>query len=132
VADAAAAAAVPAPDTGLRTVAVCGGVGGVMSGLLGIGGGTVMVPLMVLLGRIGQRQAHAISLGVMIPIAVVALVVYGVAGEVDVLAALALTAGSVFGARRGADVLARIPERALKAVFGAFLIFAAASLLLEG
>ena len=123
--------AVAAPGTEVRTIAACGGVGGVLSGLLGIGGGTVMVPLMVLLGRISQRQAHAISLGAMIPIAVVALVVYGVAGKVDVLAALALAAGSVFGARHGADALARIPERALKAAFGAFLIFAALTLLLE-
>jgi uncharacterized protein len=119
------------PDRRLRTIVACGGAGGLLSGLLGIGGGTVMVPLMVLLGRIRQRQAHAISLGAMIPIAVVALAVYGVAGEVNVAAAAALTAGSVFGARRGADFLARVPERTLKAVFGAFLILAALSLLLE-
>ena len=48
------------------------------------------------------------------------------------LAAVALTAGSVFGARRGADVLTRIPERTLKAAFGAFLLVAAIALLLEG
>jgi uncharacterized membrane protein YfcA len=67
----------------------------------------------------------------MIPIAVVAVAVYGLDGKVDVVAAAALTAGSVFGARRGADVLARIPERTLKAAFGAFLLLAALSLLLE-
>ena len=122
----------PAPPEGSRlTIVTCGGVGGLLSGLLGIGGGTAMVPLMVLLGRIGQRQAHAISLGAMIPIAVVAIAVYAFDGEVDVLAAAALTAGSVLGARRGADFLARIPERRLKAVFGVFLLVAALSLLLE-
>ena len=126
------AAARPAPPEGSRlTIVTCGGVGGLLSGLLGIGGGTAMVPLMVLLGRIGQRQAHAISLGAMIPIAVVAIAVYAFDGKVDVLAAAALTAGSVLGARRGADFLARIPERRLKAVFGAFLIVAALSLLLD-
>ncbi len=121
----------PERESQLRTIIACGGVGGLLSGLLGIGGGTVMVPLMVLLGRIGQRQAHAISLAAMIPIAVVALAVDGLDGKVDVVAAAALTAGSVFGARRGADVLARIPERTLKAAFGAFLLLAALSLLLE-
>jgi uncharacterized protein len=121
----------PGPGIRFGTIATCGGVGGLLSGLLGIGGGTVMVPLMVLLAGIDQRPAHAISLGAMIPIATVALAVYGVAGEVDVAAAAALTAGSVFGARRGADVLARIPSRTLKAAFGAFLLLAALSLLLE-
>jgi uncharacterized membrane protein YfcA len=132
VAETLPAAARPAPPEGSRlTIVTCGGVGGLLSGLLGIGGGTAMVPLMVLLGRIGQRQAHAISLGAMIPIAVVAIAVYAFDGKVDVLAAAALTAGSVLGARRGADFLARIPERRLKAVFGAFLIVAALSLLLD-
>jgi uncharacterized membrane protein YfcA len=121
----------PEPEVQFGTIAACGGGGGLLSGLLGIGGGTVMVPLIVLLARIGQRQAHAISLGAMIPIAIMALAIYGVAGKVDVAAAAALTAGSVFGARRGADVLARIPARTLKAAFGAFLLLAALSLLLE-
>src|SRR5215203_6009785 len=60
-------AAPPGPDIRFGTIATCGGVGGLLSGLLGIGGGTVMVPLMVLLARMDQRQAHAISLGAMIP-----------------------------------------------------------------
>ena len=114
-----------------RTVLTIGVFGGVFSGLLGIGGGTAMVPLMVLLGKLGQRQAHAISLGAMIPIAAVALVVYGTAGKVDYLAGATLAAGAVFGARAGAAVLSRIPERALKAAFGLFLILAALLLVLD-
>jgi uncharacterized membrane protein YfcA len=113
-------------------VLAIGGVGGLFSGLLGIGGGTAMVPLMVLLGKIGQRAAHAISLGAMIPIALTALIVYGAADEVDYVAGAALAAGAVFGARTGAGILARIPEHALKAVFGTFLIVAALLLLIEG
>jgi uncharacterized membrane protein YfcA len=109
-----------------------GGFGGLFSGLLGIGGGTAMVPLMVLLGKIGQREAHAISLGAMIPIALTALIVYGAADEVDYLAGAALAAGAVVGARAGAGILARIPEHALKAVFGVFLIVAALLLVVEG
>lgn len=113
-------------------VLAIGGFGGLFSGLLGIGGGTAMVPLMVLLGKIGQRQAHAVSLGAMIPIAFTALIVYGAADEVDYVAGIALAAGAVVGARVGAGILARIPERALKAVFGIFLIVAALLLVVEG
>jgi uncharacterized membrane protein YfcA len=97
-------------------------VGGVLSGLLGVGGGIVMVPLLVLWARYGQRDAHAISLGAIIPISIAGIATYGVAGEVRVLPALALAAGSVGGARVGAMLLARIDERLLKTVFGAFLV----------
>jgi uncharacterized membrane protein YfcA len=97
-------------------------VGGVLSGLLGVGGGIVMVPLLVLWARYGQRDAHAISLGAIIPISIAGIATYGVAGEVRILPALALAVGSVAGARVGAMLLARIDERLLKSVFGAFLV----------
>jgi uncharacterized protein len=97
-------------------------VGGVLSGLLGVGGGIVMVPLLVLWARYAQRDAHAISLGAIIPISIAGIATYGVAGEVRLYPALALAAGSVGGARLGAMFLARIDERLLKAVFGVFLV----------
>lgn len=106
--------------------------GGLFSGLLGIGGGTVMVPLLVLWSGRQQRTAHAMSLGAIIPISLAAVLVYGGAGEVDVPDALALTLGAVIGARIGARVLASAPERPLKAAFGVFMLVAAASVALKG
>ena len=103
-------------------LAAIGVVGGVLSGLLGVGGGIVMVPLLVLWARFGQRDAHAASLGAIIPISIAGIATYGVAGQVRVLPALALAAGSLGGARLGAGMLARIDERRLKLVFGTFLI----------
>jgi uncharacterized membrane protein YfcA len=107
-------------------------LGGLLSGLLGIGGGTVMVPLLVLWTGRSQRDAHAISLGAIIPISLAAVVVYGGAGQVDVPYAAALCAGSIVGARAGAKLLARAPERALKAAFGSFMLIAAVSISLKG
>jgi uncharacterized membrane protein YfcA len=101
--------------------ALIGGAGGLLSGLLGVGGGVVMVPLLVLRAGYRQREAHAMSLGAIIPISLASVVTYGVAGEVRVGYALALAAGSVVGARVGAGLLARIQERPLKIVFGLFL-----------
>ena len=63
-----------------------------------------MVPLLVLLGGLAQREAHATSLAAMILIASSALLVYGGAGQIDVLAAVALLLGSLLGARMGADL----------------------------
>ena len=102
--------------------------GGVLSGLLGVGGGVVMVPLLVLWARYSQRAAHAVSLGAIIPISLGGIATYGVAGEVRWWQALGLAVGSVVGARIGAGILARIDERVLKVVFGTFLVGVAALL----
>jgi uncharacterized membrane protein YfcA len=96
--------------------------GGLLSGLLGVGGGIVMVPLLVLWAAYSQRDAHAISLGAIIPISIAGIATYGVAGEVKYWQAIGLAAGSIVGARIGAGFLARIDERLLKVVFGTFLV----------
>jgi uncharacterized membrane protein YfcA len=103
-----------------RLVAI-GVVGGVLSGLLGVGGGVVMVPLLVLWAGYRQRDAHALSLGAIIPISLASVVIYGAAGKVRLVDAVALAAGSIVGARVGASALSRIEERPLKLVFGLFL-----------
>ncbi|WP_320668783.1 sulfite exporter TauE/SafE family protein [Patulibacter defluvii] len=115
----------------LRLAAI-GLVGGFLSGLLGIGGGTVMVPLFVLALGMAQRHAHALSLAAIIPISIVAVATYGAAGKVDLLDGALLAAGSIFGARLGAGILSRAPERQLKLAFGGFLLLAAASVVLKG
>jgi uncharacterized membrane protein YfcA len=125
------AAAPSAEPTRCRYV-VTGLLGGVFSGLLGIGGGTVMVPLLVLWSRRSQRQAHAMSLAAIIPISLAAVIVYGGAGQVNVVDAVALCAGAIVGARTGAGLLARAPERALKGAFGVFMLVAAVSISLRG
>ena len=123
------------PDLGRtlnwQLIVLIGVVGGFLSGLLGIGGGTAMVPLLVFLGGLAQREAHATSLAAMILIAGAALIVYGGAGRIDLVAAVALVLGSLVGARTGAGLLAKASERALKLSFGTFLILAAALLALN-
>ena len=85
--------------------------GGLLSGLLGVGGGIVMVPLLVLWAAYSQRDAHAISLGAIIPISIAGIATYGAAGEVRYGTAIALAAGID---RRRADRrgLARADRRA--------------------
>jgi hypothetical protein len=100
--------------------------GGLLSGLLGVGGGVVMVPLLVLWAGYAQRQAHATSLGAIIPISIAGIATYGVAGEVRWWEALALAAGAIVGAPIGATLLVRIDERLLKIIFGTFLVAVAA------
>jgi uncharacterized membrane protein YfcA len=109
-----------APGLDARLVAI-GAAGGLLSGLLGVGGGIVMVPLLVLWAGYGQRDAHAASLGAIIPISLASVLTYGVAGKVRPVDAVVLALGSIVGARVGAGALSRIHERSLKLVFGLFL-----------
>jgi uncharacterized membrane protein YfcA len=102
-----------------------GAIGGVLSGLLGVGGGIVMVPLLTLWAGYTQRISHAMSLAAIIPISVGGIATYGGAGKIDFVHAASLTVGSVIGARSGARMLARADERTLKVAFGVFLTLVA-------
>lgn len=106
--------------------------GGLLSGLLGVGGGVIMVPLLVLWAGYRQRDAHAASLGAIVPISLASVITFGVAGKVRLGDAAALAAGSIVGARIGAGALSRIGERPLKIVFGIFLAGVAVLLLVRG
>ena len=106
--------------------------GGLLSGLLGVGGGVIMVPLLVLWAGYAQRDAHAMSLGAIIPISIAGIATYGIAGEVRWWYAVGLAAGSIVGAQIGAGLLARLDERLLKVVFGVFLVAVAVLLGVRG
>lgn len=99
--------------------------GGLLSGLLGVGGGVIMVPALVLWAGLGQREAHAISLGAIIPISAVGALTFAAAGAVALLPALLLAVGATLGASIGARLLVRIDERRLQRFFGAFLVIIA-------
>jgi uncharacterized protein len=106
-------------------LALIGLTAGFFSALFGVGGGVVIVPLLVLWGSYGQRDAHAVSLGAIIPISAAGVLTFGAAGEIQIWEALALAAGSIAGAQAGARLLARADERKLKLAFGVFLIVVA-------
>lgn len=112
------------------TLALLGAVVGIASGTFGIGGGILMVPVLVYLISFDQRLASGTSLLAIVPAAIAGVVAYGLEGNVDVLLALLLAAGSIIGAPIGAWLLARLPKRALQWGFIAFLIAVIVSLFL--
>lgn len=102
---------------------------GVMSGLLGIGGGTVQVPVMNLLGGLPIRQAIATSTFIMGLTAVANALIYQAGGLLDARLACGVALGVLVGARAGAGLQKRIPDRELKVFFSVLLVFTAAQLL---
>lgn len=101
---------------------------GLLSGLFGVGGGTIIVPLLVLLCRFDQRLAAGTSLAAILPTAVVGVVSYALNGSVAWLAALLLATGAVAGAQLGTWLLPRLPVRVLQWGFVAFLLVVIANL----
>lgn len=95
---------------------------GVLSGMMGVGGGVVMVPAMVFFFSINQHLAQGISLLVIIPTAVVGVWTLHKKGLVDFRLAGYLAAGSILGSAAGANFAQVIPALELKKVFGIFLM----------
>ena len=106
-----------------------GAAAGLLSGLLGVGGGILLVPAMVLLVGFGQHRAQATSLAAILPIAIVGALVFGRADSVDLLAALLLAAGSLLGVQLGARLMHRLSPERLSLIFAIFLIVVAVSML---
>ena len=112
-------------DESPRGIAVLVAVGvlvGILSGLFGIGGGTIIVPALVWLG-LTQRHAAATSMLAIIPTSISGVVSYAFNGNVDWLAALLLFVGMFFGGQIGSWLLAKLPELVLRWAFVAFLVF---------
>jgi hypothetical protein len=95
-----------------------GVVAGLLSGLFGVGGGIVMVPLIVAWFALDQRRAGATSLLAIVPIALASSIGYAVNGNVDVPAALLLLVGGIIGGQVGARLLPRTPIPTLQLWFG--------------
>ncbi len=94
---------------------------GLLSGLFGVGGGTVIVPLLVLILGFDQRLAAGTSLAAIVPIATVGVISYALHGEVAWFAALILAGAAVVGAQVGTWLLARLPQKVLRWGFIGFL-----------
>ncbi len=109
-----------------------GAAGGFASGLTGIGGGTVMVPLLTGLLRMPQRRAHATSLVIVIFAALAAVWQYAQRDEVRWELALVLTLGAVVGAQIGTRTMHSIPDRPLRMIFATFLLLVGIRLIVFG
>jgi len=111
-------------------LAVLGVAVGVLSGLLGIGGGVVLVPLLVLLFAMPQKRAQATSLAAITLTALAGAVSYGLAGDVLLVPAAIIAAGGLVGTVLGAELVHRMSERALQIVFAVVMVAVAARMVI--
>jgi len=128
---------------GLGLAVVGGLVVGLITSLLGVGGGIVAIPILIYLVHIDVKKVAATSLGIVVFSAFTAAVTYafsgwgrpdlppGSAGYIFLPAGLALMPGAVVSARFGVRLNQRMNPRALKVLFGVLFLFIGLRLFLE-
>lgn len=113
--------------------AILVGVGiGILSGMLGIGGGPVLIPLLVYLFHLNMQQAAGTSLAIIIPTALVGVLNHYGKGNVDLSLAALVAIGGMLGAYIGSGASEYIPSDSLRKVFALVLIYIAIRMLLAG
>ncbi|MGD0590074.1 MAG: sulfite exporter TauE/SafE family protein [Bacteroidota bacterium] len=96
---------------------------GILSGLVGIGGGILIVPALVFLFGFSQQQAQGTTLALLVPpIGILAAWTYYQHGFVNLQAALFIATGFIAGSFYGARFVTGIPNSTLEKIFGAFLV----------
>lgn len=100
-----------------------GAMAGVLSGLLGIGGGSIVVPLLVLAFGFDQHMAQGTSLAMMIPAGIAGVVVHLRNRQIALGTVLGLVVGVALGAYLGGGFALYLPERPLQFIFGAVLLW---------
>jgi hypothetical protein len=111
----------------LKLVAT-GTAAGAFSGLLGVGGGTVIVPLLVLWLGYREHRATGTSLAAIVVIAAVGTVLQGAYGNVDVIKAVIVGIPAVGGVLVGTWIQQRLPEDTIGLLFALLLIAVAIDL----
>jgi len=103
---------------------------GFLAGMLGIGGGLVLIPGLVMIMGLTQQSAQGTSLAMMLPpIGIIAAYNYFKAGYVDIKFALILAGAFIIGSYFGSKIAVRLPEEVLKKIFGIFLLLVAIKML---
>ena len=113
------------------SLVLIGVLAGILSGLVGVGGGVIMVPLLVLLLGFNQHQAQGTSLAVLVvPVTAVAVYTYHKEGFIDWRYVGIIAIFFVIGGYFGSKIAVNLDQKILKKVFGFILLLIAGKMLL--
>jgi uncharacterized membrane protein YfcA len=106
-------------------------VAGIFGGMFGIGGATILIPALVFLFGLTQHQAQGTTLAILVPpIGLLAALRYYYAGNVKLGMAGFICLGFFIGGLLGAHLIQGLPDLLLKRLFGVFLLFVAARMII--
>lgn len=113
-------------------LALIGVIAGMLSGLVGVGGGIVMVPLLIFLMGFNQHQAQGTSLTVLVvPVTAAAVYNYYKEGYIDWRYAAIIAVFFFIGGYFGSRIAINIDQKMLKKIFAVVLLFVAGKMLLS-
>lgn len=99
---------------------------GVLSGLVGVGGGIIIVPALVFFLGFSQHQAQGTSLGLLLlPVGILAVLNYYQKGYIDIKVVLIMSAAFVLGGWLGSRLSLALPELLVKRIFAVILFYTA-------
>jgi uncharacterized membrane protein YfcA len=115
-----------------RQLAFAGGLAGLLSGLLGVGGGFIIVPALKQATNLPMKSIVATSMGVLTLISLTGVVIALASHRLDILIALPFALGSIVGTQIGRQLGTRLPAHHLDRAFAALCLIVAAGLLIKG
>ena len=114
-----------------HTYIALGLMAGIASGFLGIGGGSILIPVLIYLFGLTQHQAQGTTLAIMIPpIGLLAAWKYYTEGNVKLDMAAFICIGFLFGGLIGAILVHKVPGPILQKIFGVFLLLISVNMIL--
>jgi len=116
----------------ILSLILIGVLAGVLSGLVGVGGGIIMVPLLVMFFGFNQHQAQGTSLAVLaVPVTAVAVFNYYKEGQINVKYAAIIAVFFVVGSIFGSKFALTLDQKMLKKIFAVVLLVIAGKMLLD-
>jgi uncharacterized membrane protein YfcA len=119
----------PGMSSKVARLAVVGTAAGAFSGLFGVGGGTIIVPLLVLWFGYGPRAGTGTSLVAIVVIALFGTIAHGALGNLHLVEGLLVGVPAVGGVVAGTSLQQRIPARGLNMIFAMLLLASAVVLI---
>jgi uncharacterized membrane protein YfcA len=111
-------------------LAIIGLAAGVLSGMIGIGGGIIVVPALVFILGFSQQQAQGTSLGLLLlPVGILAVMNYYKQGYIDIKVVGIMSVTFILGGWLGSKLSLSIPQETVKKIFAVLLIVVAAKML---
>ena len=114
----------------LALLLLIGVAAGMLSGLVGVGGGIIIVPALILFMGFSQKMAQGTSLGILLlPVGLLGVLQYYKQGYIDIKVVLAISFAFLFGSYFGSKIALKLPQDTVKKIFAVFMMLIAIKLL---